>query len=151
MDDIPVTNIGPIKSSKGSWGSWANTKVFLRAWHRVDTQGIYHHFSWTVKLDPDTVFLSTHLKRHVNDLNASEPLYLKPPGILMGAVEVFSVAAVRAFVQRIGDTCYGEGEYDGVAEDGFIEFCMGRLGVKSHEEKDLLKISSNPADCTAAG
>jgi len=148
---IPVTNIGAIQSSKGSWGSWANTKVFLRAWHHVDSQGLYRNFEWTIKVDPDTVFVSTHLRSHIHGLNASKPLYLKSPGILMGAVEVFSVAAVRAFVERDGEKCEGEGEYDGVAEDGFIEFCMGRLGVQSHEEKDLLKLATGPAECATPG
>lgn len=145
LDGMPVENIGATNVTKGDWGSWANANVFVKAWEIVSAQGFYDHFHWTLKVDPDTCFFPTRLASHTEGLNFEEPVYLKPPGMLVGALEVFSLGAVRLLVSKRDEVCIDNA--DGTAEDGFIETCLQRLQVPGHTSAHLLKNSFNPEDC----
>lgn len=54
----------------GQWNTALNTGVFVRVWRAVGDLGRYQSCSWTVKADPDSVFLPSRLR----ELLASEPI-----------------------------------------------------------------------------
>jgi len=142
---VPVTNIGSLKSKMCYWGSWCNTRVFLRAWDAVFKEGKYSRKAWTLKVDADSVFLPDRLQWHVKDISAADPWYLKNGNMLLGAMEVFSNAAVRTLAEKRHVVCiYG---IDSSGEDGFIDNCMQKLKVSMKMDWNLLRSTRNPQEC----
>lgn len=149
LEDIPVTNIGKIDSPMGSWGSFANAEVFKRAWQHVTSEGVFENFHWTVKVDPDTCFFPRRLRPLVASLDPQDAIYVKPPGLMIGALEVFSRGAIRALAAKGSTVC--RNDFGDSAEDGFMQFCMGRLRATDHSSRSLLKNTFDPRDCAVPG
>jgi len=79
----------------GSWNSFVNTDVFVTMWKQVRDNGNYRHYDWTVKVDPDTVFMPDRLRWHLAQqrVPADMPVYIKNAhGVeeFLGAIEVVS-------------------------------------------------------------
>lgn len=142
---VPVKNIGSLQSKMGSWGSWCNTQVFLRAWDAVIKEGKYSTKAWTLKVDADTVFAPDRLRWHVQQMKPSEPWYLRSGNMMLGAIEVFSNAAVTVFAEKHGDVCiFG---LDSSGEDGYVDDCMQKMKVPSKTDWNLLRSTRIPQDC----
>mmetsp|Transcript_53980 Transcript_53980/g.157572 ORF Transcript_53980/g.157572 Transcript_53980/m.157572 type:complete len:998 (-) Transcript_53980:87-3080(-) len=112
-----------------------NTETFLRVWHTIVTQGLYEKQDWTVKVDPDAVFMPHRL---ANKLIAHTPAggslqYLKNCnkfGLgprMFGAIEVYSRKAVEAY--KLGEMACIDFPWKGWGEDYFMEKCLDKLGV----------------------
>jgi len=164
------TQVIPTKISvaKGkSWmmtHSWVNAEVFQRVWGWVCDHERYLEHDWTVKLDPDAVFLPERLKRHLGT-EIPGPKYMRncdrnePPGFGMyGAIEVLSAKAVHLLAHQGLANCTREMNWNGKemgwhgwGEDFFLQKCLDRLKVESSEDLGLLKDKNclvEPSPCT---
>jgi len=133
----------------GKWGTAMNTDIFVRVWAAVILLGRFQHHDWTVKADPDTVFLPSRLRQ----LAA-----LEPPGAgylnncefgLHGPIEVLSREGVAAYAKD-PSACEGirhdamdlshphDDEDHAFGEDQFLRLCLEKVGVRRVEEFDLL-------------
>merc|ERR1712217_53618 len=83
----------------GIYHTALNTPVFMELWSRVLRDGIFDHYAWTVKVDPDTVFLPDRLRGLLqNHSEAPGGMYVNNCKYgLHGPIEVFSRNAVRAW------------------------------------------------------
>lgn len=130
-------------SSKGSWGSWLNTKNFISAWDDIFAAGRFQHSEWTVKVDPDCVFFPDRLRLHLHKFypaGTADSVYLKncPKDLgLQGSLEVFSRAAVELYGKH-SDECKQKCNPEGSGEDGYIRACFDMLGAQSKQDFDLL-------------
>merc|ERR1719291_307212 len=76
----------------GKFGTAMNTNVFLKVWAKLFSERRFSLHDWTVKVDPDAVFLPERLRSILaNYEEVSEGVYLNNCKFgLHGPVEVFS-------------------------------------------------------------
>mmetsp|Transcript_53381 Transcript_53381/g.103274 ORF Transcript_53381/g.103274 Transcript_53381/m.103274 type:complete len:623 (-) Transcript_53381:729-2597(-) len=124
----------------GEYNTALNSRIFVRVWHKIIYLRRFLEFEWTVKLDPDCVFLPWRLQAHVLSRNAGDILYLNncDEG-LHGPIEVIAQGGMKAFAlgfDRCKDTLAPEvGDY---GEDVWLRKCMGLLGVARKDDFRLL-------------
>eukprot|EP00404_Azadinium_spinosum_P032708 CAMPEP_0180566842 /NCGR_PEP_ID=MMETSP1037_2-20121125/6290_1 /TAXON_ID=632150 /ORGANISM="Azadinium spinosum, Strain 3D9" /LENGTH=465 /DNA_ID=CAMNT_0022583897 /DNA_START=27 /DNA_END=1420 /DNA_ORIENTATION=- len=129
-----------------------NTEVFIKVWRALFHDGIFWKAGWTVKLDPDAVFLPWRLRRHLMILSSSEPEYLNNCIAGMhGPIEIVSRAAMAIFSQNI-TTCERSlsSEYTMFGEDVIVRHCLKMLGVRRRDDFGLLSEDhcfENPSPC----
>lgn len=134
----------------GKYNTAMNTGVFIRVWKSVFLLGHFQEHSWTVKVDPDTVFVASRLRRML----AFEPetnVYVNNCKFgLHGPIEVLSRGAVDAYM-RNQSACDGikKAAMDlrkpfkdvdhAFGEDLFLSRCLERgLGIRPVDEFKLL-------------
>jgi len=112
--------------------SCLNTGTFIAVWKHIFKQGNYIHYAWTVKVEPDAVFLADRLRSFLGNS------FYKSVGIaylnncergLHGAIEVFSRGAVQAFAV-LGPVCYSGAhklDYHTWNEALFMDQCLGKV------------------------
>ncbi|CAK0879550.1 unnamed protein product [Prorocentrum cordatum] len=116
----------------GEWKSFTNTDVFIKIWKQVLGDAAYKDHDWTVKVDPDAVFLPDRLKQHLEGLRApaGASLYLKNCGFkfgFMGSLEVLSGQAVGDYARDV-EGCSEHLGHDG-GEDFYLMSCLDAIGV----------------------
>lgn len=140
----------PIKSdlrceTGGEFGTVLNTEIFMAVWAEVINVGEFERASWTVKVDPDCVFLPARLLPRLQGLE-DEPggVYLNNCALGMrGPLEVLSRNAVLAWAggaerceRRFQRLCGGPCQW---GEDKFVDQCLWKvLGVRRVDDWDLL-------------
>jgi len=141
---------GPLQVQLGGkWHTAMNTEVFVRVWASVIRLGRFQQYHWTVKADPDTVFVPSRLRQ----LLATEPagaVYLNNCRFgLHGPIEVLSRDAVSAY-SRLSEACgdlvtdamntsnRGNDERHAFGEDKFLTLCLDAIGVRRVDELRLL-------------
>mmetsp|Transcript_66222 Transcript_66222/g.132893 ORF Transcript_66222/g.132893 Transcript_66222/m.132893 type:complete len:298 (+) Transcript_66222:110-1003(+) len=132
-----------------------NTRVFLRVWARVLAHAEFRRHDWTVKLDPDTVFLPDRLRQHLRrgpSPRARVSLLNCRLG-LRGPIELLSARAVEALGAGL-QRCRAEraGGLDTEGEDTYLDACLKLLGVSQVEDFGLLsdaRCREQPFPCTA--
>jgi len=109
-----------------------NTGAYIAVWKHVFAEGQYLHFDWTVKVEPDTVFIAARLRTFLGSS------YYQNVGIayinncqngLHSALEVFSRGAIQAFAV-LGPVCFSGThrlKYDSWGEALFIDQCLGKV------------------------
>jgi len=148
------------KTDAATWGETAettvvNTDVFLHVMGWVRDDGDYLKHDWTVKVDPDCVFLAQRLKDHMWGLRPppNTAIYMKNNNVVgmgnqnfLGAIEVFSKRAIQIYLDNDQDC----GKYLGTnsGEDGFFKGCMDALGVGFMWDRNMFKPNFDPAICT---
>ena len=80
--------------SGGQWNTALNTPVFAAIWKKVLELPEFKAHAWTVKLDPDTVFLPARLESFLPK-NAAPTFLVNCNEGLHGPIEVVSRAAVE--------------------------------------------------------
>jgi hypothetical protein len=143
---VDTTPLGNLEASAiGSWGSWSNTKIFIQAWQMILDAGEFMQHDWVVKVDVDTVFYPSRLKRHVISIPPDSNIWLQNcigyPTI--GALEVFSREAIATYGKRHKEC---EALEAGSAEDFFICKCLEQLGVEKRRDLALLR-HEKPGGC----
>jgi hypothetical protein len=119
-----------------------NIPIFVRVWREIFREALFWNYNWTVKVDPDTVFLPGRLRRLVmNGPSPSTSLYFNNCEIdaLHGPIEVMSRAAMGAYKWGI-DHCL-EAKVANVNEDGedvFLRNCLEFLQVRRLDDWGLL-------------
>jgi len=140
-------------------GAWINTGMFKQVWKAIDREGTYKNFDWTVKVDPDAVFLPQRLIQRIqwiprpeNGVTLVNCKYVDNG--FFGNLEVFSMMAFSVLASNI-DKCSRElpwkvgvkgGKFGPMGEDLFAEKCMEKNGVYKVEAFDISKDGACPAN-----
>jgi hypothetical protein len=146
-------------AKRKSTGAWVNTGMFKQVWKTIDSAGTYKKYDWTVKADPDAVFVPSRLVSRIRMLpRPSTGIFLvnckHVDNGFFGNLEVFSSYAFSVLANNI-DTCNTQipwkvGVKDGkngpMGEDLFAEKCMEKHGVAKVEAFDISIDGACPAD-----
>jgi len=150
------------RAKRPETGVWVNWGVFFQVWLMIRSNGKWHDYDWTVKVDADAVFLPQRL------VNWLRPKKTTPHGIyfencknvqygFFGNIEVFSQKAAAVYTANLED-CHQElGEcamsgrgcdwtWGPWGEDVFAQKCMDRHGVEKVEAFDLTTDGACEAD-----
>jgi len=130
----------------GEFGTALNTPIFLKVWAKVREDGDFMRHEWTVKVDPDAVFVPDRLRKIVAYHRESQRgVYFNNCKYGMhGPLEVFSRNAVVSWtsysqqcVQHFWKVCEGPCKW---GEDMFIDQCLWKvLMVDRHFDVNLLR------------
>lgn len=162
---------GPIVVPHGGALNLAlNTNVFIRMWRAVLSIGTYKQHAWSLKLDPDCVFLPERFRDLISRTSIQElPLGAWIPSGkvflenceygMLGSVEVLSRDAMDTFLDKM-DSCedirqaamdifpagmpenFDEADH-AFGEDQYLRTCLVTLGVtKVDEYQSLLSDAS---------
>jgi len=139
--EIRSSDIGSLKCGIGGpWHLALNSEIFERAWARVFRDEKYTLADWTVKADPDAVFLPARLRGQVGRADALANVYLNncDQG-LHGPIEVIARGGMETFRKGIKN-CTKElsHEFDQWGEDVFLRHCLGLLEVNRVDNFQLL-------------
>jgi hypothetical protein len=120
-------------------GRVANRDTFLGVWERVRRDRYYMRQDWTVKADPDAVFLPQRLRSQLARLKAPRrtPIYVRNTKTgFAGAIEVLSQMAVQTFL----DNSVVCAKYFGdlTTEDRFLQACLDACGVGFMSDTGML-------------
>jgi len=138
---VKTVNIGSVQCSYGGPYYLAlNTEIFYRVWKKVFEDGIWRLSAWSVKVDPDAVFLAPRLREHVKHSEPDADVYLNncDQG-LHGPVEVIARGGMRRFDKGLA-RCRKEleEEWTWTGEDVFLRHCLGLLKVNRVDDFGLL-------------
>jgi len=148
FSDVPVT-IGGIDSvvikmahisKRKSTGTWVNSPAFQAAWSHIKTDGRWSKHDWTVKADPDCVFLPDRLKLKLSGQEVTEKgiYFTNCEHVLygfFGSIEVISKAAVGNYLASLS-ACMANPKINNktYGEDLFAQKCMNSVGVGNVED-----------------
>jgi len=145
----------------GQWNTRLNTPIFVALWSQVVKDGQFREAAWTVKVDPDAVFMSDRLRQlvgtpvhegaqHHAGIFANNCEYQKS---MHGPIELFSRRAIEVYGAHGEKECtqkmvHGPGvgnseTFDNLMvewqqEDVFMRKCMEKLGAKEIDDFSLL-------------
>jgi len=155
--EIMTALIPPVRQLSGLLGDVSQAKTCTSAstsltiWDLVKHDGRFRHHHWTVKVDPNAVFLPDRiklvLKKHTTP---AQSLYVMncnkngPPQMLQ-ALEVLSRKAMESYAVHYWK-CKASLKWQGLCEARFMAACLDQLGVKRLGEWQMLGDSS----CTYA-
>lgn len=152
----------------GLWLTMVNTEIFMKVWRKVIEEGTYAQYEWTVKADPDSVFIPSRLVRDLHSRNLSEEgeadngmLLYNCKGGLHGPIEVLSRNAVNSLATN-SIKCYAESknirlgvhwqchtpvtdhvrtmqEACGWGEDVFLHRCLQHASVTMIEASSIMR------------
>ncbi|CAE8741616.1 unnamed protein product [Polarella glacialis] len=118
----------------GEFGTALNTDIFFKVWDKVEQEGRYKYHTWTVKVDPDSVFFVQRLRVAVafhNDTAEVGTYFNNCKFGLHGPIEVLSKKAVDAWrdgrqncKQHFDKLCSGPCLW---GEDMFIDQCLEKV------------------------
>jgi len=133
-------------------GLWLNVDIFMNAWKKIFIAQEYLKRDWTVKVDPDAVFLPSRLRNHLRPFNGGMLFFRNCPKFssMQGPLEVLSRDAVVNFGRNYNN-CVNGIDQSHIGEDGFLQKCMEMLGVGSSQDWSLLVdkyCGQEPAPCT---
>jgi len=142
---------------------YLNTPLYMDAWRQIKAEGRYALFSWTVKVDPATVFLPVQLKNRLADYPETPTgTYIETCNkVLMGYFgnfEVVSKTGMKRFLEQFegyynnggkcwrNDTpeCQKKWKYGPWGEDLFMQFCMDDAEVAKKEDFTLTDTGTCP-------
>ena len=140
-------------------GSWVNTGMFKQIRKEIGSASTYKGYDWTVKADPDAVFLLSRLVQRIKWLPRPEQgIYLVNCQLVdngfFGNLEVFSSQVFGILIANI-DTCNTQidwktgvkgGKFGPMGEDLFAEKCMEKNGVSKVTAFDISIDGACPAD-----
>lgn len=140
-------------SQGGEFGTALNLDIFIEVWKQVIVRGAYKEVAWTVKVDPDAVFLVQRLRMYLPD-HSEEPLtngvYLNNCKYgLHGPIEVFSRRAVELWArgwnkckQHFQEKCQGDCFW---GEDIFVDQCLSTV-LKVRRDNDFRLLVEDHCD-----
>jgi len=148
---IPSTQV----SGYSKDGTAPNELIFMEAWEAIHRDGRFAQKDWTVKVDPDTVFVSMRLRKHlVEAQQAANPYpvpYTTPASagvfvpncdkmaswgkgwgdgwpMMYGSIEILSRQAVQTYFAQVS-RCKNEIAWQNLGEDAFLGVCLRKLKV----------------------
>lgn len=142
----------------GIYNMSLNTDIFLVVWRRIFHKEDYHKYDWTVKVDPDAVFLPARLRLRVasdeaqRDAGSAKGVFLNNCKIgNHGPIEVISTLGMEVFRKGV-DRCIKKNyaPVDEIGEDVFTRRCWKHLGVTQLDDFHLLSeinCFENPTPC----
>lgn len=142
-------------------GSWVNWGIFYQVWFHVRHLGHWEDKSWTVKVDPDAVFLPVRLMGWLDNKAGESPhgIYFENcPKVqygFFGNLEVMSNKATVVLTKYLEDChavfapCANQGcdwKWGPWGEDVFVQRCLDRHYVDKVEAFDLTTDGACEAD-----
>jgi len=137
---------------------WINTPLFYQIWQLIRKEGKSQLADWTVKVDPDAVFLPQRLVDHLQPKGVTgNGLYYENcksvDSGFFGNLEVFSNKAFAVFLDNLEDCklnlCWKGGcgwKWGPWGEDLFAQRCMDRHKVDKVQDFDLTTDGACPGD-----
>jgi hypothetical protein len=140
----------------GTWHTRLNTWIFMKLWRQVFEDGQFRLAAWTVKVDPDAVFLAERLRdvvadtehAHAQQGNGMFGSNCEYKHSLHGALELLSRRALEVYAADNKEKCREPPQ-----EDVYLRECLLALGVKELKDWELLAEESCFWDwksCTSA-
>jgi len=130
-------------------GTAGNTRLFVNAWTKVVEIGKWKNHAFTVKADPDAVFLPQKLRWHLGPFVGKSMFIVNCPAwnMIYGALEVFSFAAMQTWSEQ-GHTCNSPDDF---GEDKYMTQCMDHLQVMRVADWGVVgdKLCGTFTDCKA--
>jgi hypothetical protein len=135
----------------GEFQTALNLPIFLVVWTKVIEDGQFMKSAWTVKVDPDTVFVVPRLRAALQAHPETEDgVYINNCKYgLHGPLEVFSRNAVKAWamgsescVDHFTKLCSGDCAW---GEDMFIDQCLSRV-LKLQRDSDFRLLVEDHCD-----
>mmetsp|Transcript_72002 Transcript_72002/g.154057 ORF Transcript_72002/g.154057 Transcript_72002/m.154057 type:complete len:1029 (+) Transcript_72002:89-3175(+) len=121
-----------------------NSGVFIKVWHRIFQDGQYKAHDWSLKFDPDVVFVPGQLRQMLSShcpSGGGKPcgvMYLSDSGhLLHGPVEALTRGAMEVYA-RGAERCAQEVDYREKGEGWYLSLCLQLLGVAAVQEPGLL-------------
>jgi len=142
-------------------GAWVNWGMFYQVWLQVRFLGKWETKSWTVKVDPDAVFLPNRLQGWLGSRNGESPhgVYFENCKNVQygffGNLEVMSHEATNVLTKYLEDChavyapCANDGcdwQYGAWGEDVFVQRCLDRHYVDKVEAFDMTLDGACAAD-----
>jgi len=150
------------RPASGGWGAgqWINTPVFRKVWQKIYAEypGGFFEKAWTVKADPDTVFLPERLRARLSAQPVpATGIYLEHCKEVsfgfFGSLEVISKIGAKILFENV-EKCYTSElpwktdqiatKYGWYGEDLFAQRCMDLHGVKKIWQFDLVTDGTCP-------
>mmetsp|Transcript_110071 Transcript_110071/g.318212 ORF Transcript_110071/g.318212 Transcript_110071/m.318212 type:complete len:204 (+) Transcript_110071:610-1221(+) len=134
-----------------------NVRTFMTAWQQVREAGKYAHQDYTVKADPDTVFVPARLGPTLASMPesyAQHAVYVqncKTSFHFFGALEILSRAAVTVYALGAAK-CKERVSWSRMGEDLFMKICLDFLRVPPVAYRWILKdgyCDSAPISCAS--
>lgn len=140
--------------SKGA-GLFENHELFLMVWKQVERDGRWSTSDWTLKIDPDAVFLPqrlrvrlgggshsrTHATFYANCAGRTDIQIQDRDQFMYGPIELFSQAAVKTLFGGLGRCRQELKEGEMRWEERFITKCLEKLGVPLNPYMNLNLLS----------
>lgn len=144
---------------------YVNTPLFYQVWKALRDHGNYQYHDWTVKVDPQTVFLPQRLRNFLSDpsnmkgIQTEQGNYFENcPGVesgFFGNIEVLNLKAFTVFMTQLEDCklslcwrstddCKKDWKYGPWGEDKFMQECLDKNGVQKVEDFELTKSGTCP-------
>jgi len=119
----------------------ANSGVFVDIWNRVFQEELYKMYDWTVKVDPDTVWLPSRLRPRLAAFKAGakDAVYIRNTEYkieILGPIEVISFEGM-VWLSRAHCAPVLEGETFG-GEDDWLHKCVRSLNMTALEDLTML-------------
>lgn len=129
----------------------ANTVLFMKIWMKAFDDGLYRSHDWTVKVDPDTVWMPDRLQGRLQALQVltGEAVYVKNTNQVfgfLGPIEILSEPAVQRLAERISE-CNVLIDAKLLEEDVFLQSCLRMLEVPAKEDVYILDSSGQGGRC----
>lgn len=128
-------------------GTAGNTRLFVNAWKKVVEIGKFRNHAFTVKADPDAVFLPQKLRWHLGDFVGKSMFIVNCPkwNMIYGSLEVFSTKAMQTWSEQ-GHTCKAPENF---GEDKYMTQCMDHLKVMRVQDWGVVgdKLCGTFSDC----
>merc|ERR1719410_94113 len=158
---MTFTSQGGLMWADGGGNQWINTPFYRQVWHKIYEeypQGGFSTKQWTVKADPDTLFIPARLSARLqNQPVPATGLYIEHcKGVdygFFGSLEVMSKTAALILFQNL-EKCYnGELNWKGdelaqkygwYGEDLFAQRCMDLHNAKKIWQFDLVADGTCP-------
>lgn len=138
--------------------TWVNADEFIAAWEKIVDDRRFLLHDWTLKADPDAVFipeaLKTHLGKYASQIAGGKGVYLKnceggPRGLqLFGSIELLSSQAVINLGANRA-RCTGV-EHNLMGEDAWLQQCLNLIGVTAIEDYAFLADGYCPSSAPIA-
>jgi len=148
------------KSADGD-GSWVNWGIFYQVWLKVRDVGKWEVTDYTVKVDPDAVFVPQRLRNYLAWKKGDSPhgVYFENCKNVQygffGNVEIISNTATKVLTQYL-ENCHAEfapcandgcdWKYGAWGEDVFVQRCMDHHYVDKVEAFDVTTDGACEAD-----
>jgi len=121
-------------------------KIFKQIWDEVHKNGKYLLHDWTVKVDPDSVFIPSRLRVHLKKLiiPKGEQIYIKNVALtennhgFLRPIEVFSREALKVYFEKKTICEDEENKMRGFSEAFYLMSCMDVIGVHHMVDVHLL-------------
>jgi hypothetical protein len=130
----------PQIAKRKSTGTWINAPFFANGWEAIGKDGRWADYDWTIKIDPDAVFLPDRLKLKLSGQEVTEKgVYFTNCEHVkfgfFGNLEVVSKAAFSNLLDGL-DECRADPKVNNktFGEDLFMQMCMEKMGVSNVED-----------------